>query len=200
MEEIFTIGHSKHSIEQFIALLTAYNISVVADVRSSPYSQYSPQFNSEALQQGLCNADIKYVFLGKELGARRAEASCYIEGQAKYDLIKDLPLFRTGLDRVLQGVEQRRVALMCSESDPLVCHRTILVCRELRKLFPELRIKHILEDGCIESQEDIEKRLIKLHKLQPELFGDLNSTSGLVNKAYDIQSERIAYKKALVEA
>jgi len=200
MKELFTIGHSNHSLDHFIELLLVHRLSMIADVRSSPYSKYSPHFNKDVLDSALRNANIDYVFLGRELGAQRSEDGCYIDGQAKYDRIAQLPTFRRGLERVLQGAEHNRIALMCSESDPITCHRTILVCRELKRICPDLKITHILGDGTEERQETSDKRLINFHKLQPELFGDLTSTSGLIKKAYDLQAEKIAYKKVPVEA
>ena len=199
MKELFTIGHSNHTLEQFLELLMEYRISAIVDVRSSPYSQYLPHFNKELLENTLKNANIDYMFLGRELGAQRSEDSCYIDGQAKYKLIAQLPIFTRGLERVLLKVEHCRVALMCSESDPIKCHRTILVCRELKKIRTDLKITHILGDGTGERQEVSDKRLVNFHKLQPELFGDLTSTSGLIEKAYDLQAEKTAYKKVLVE-
>ena len=199
MRELFTIGHSTHTIEHFVSLLVTHGVSAVADVRSSPYSEYSPQFNRELIQQKLQDAHIGYVFLGKELGARRTEESCYMRGQAKYEAIRNLPAFREGLDRVLEGIEQYTVTLLCAEADPLACHRTILVCPALKTLRPDLKINHILGDGSLESHEEAERRLIRLHKLQPELFGELTSMSGLIQKAYDIQAERIAYKRVPAE-
>jgi uncharacterized protein (DUF488 family) len=199
MKEVFTIGHSNHAIEHFLGLLTAHGITLVADVRSNPYSEYSPQFNRELMQQKLRGAGVEYVFLGRELGARRTEEGCYVDGRAKYDVIRGLPAFRSGLDRVFQETERHRVSILCSEADPLTCHRTILVCPELKALHPDIKITHILGDGTMESHEHAEKRLIRLHKLQPELFGELNSTSGLIERAYDMQAERIAYKRSPVE-
>lgn len=67
MKTVFTVGHSNHTIEHFLGLLTVHNISAIADVRSSPYSEYSPQFNREAMQEKLRDANIEYVFLGREL-------------------------------------------------------------------------------------------------------------------------------------
>lgn len=200
MRQLFTIGHSNHSIDYFLDLLTAYRISAIADVRSSPYSKYSPQFNKDVLENALSNAGIDYVFLGDELGARRCENSCYVDDQAKYERIAQLPAFRRGMERILEGIEHYIIALMCSESDPITCHRTILVCRELKKSRPDLQITHILGDGTEEHQDASEKRLVTLHKLQPELFGNLTSTSGLIERAYDLQAEKIAYKKELIEA
>jgi uncharacterized protein (DUF488 family) len=201
MKELFTIGHSNHPIGAFLDLLKAHRIGVVADVRSSPYSRFAPHFNRETLRKTLKEAGVKYVFLGDELGARRSEERCYVDGQAKYERIAELSIFQEGLYRLLRGVEKYRVAVMCSEGDPITCHRTILVCRELEKSHPELRIAHILRDGTLEFHEDAEKRLLRLHNLtQPALFGVLASDAGLVEKAYALQAERIAYKRATVRA
>jgi len=87
MKELFTIGHSNHSLDYFIELLLAHRLSTIADVRSSPYSKYSPHFNKDVLDSALRNANINYIFLGGELGAQRSEDDCYIDGQAKYDRI-----------------------------------------------------------------------------------------------------------------
>jgi uncharacterized protein (DUF488 family) len=195
MKRMFTIGHSNHEIEHFAHLLTRHGISAIADVRSSPYSEYSPQFNREILQQRLQSFHIEYVFLGRELGARRTEETCYVSGQAKYDAIRRLPAFRHGLDRILEGVEQYTLALLCAEADPLACHRTILICPELKAVCPDLQIDHILGDGSLESHEQAEQRLVRLHKLQPELFGEMTSVAGLVRRAYDMQANRIAYRR-----
>ena len=200
MKELFTIGHSNHSLDHFLELLLEYQVSVIVDVRSSPYSKYSPQFNKDVLERALRNVNIDYVFLGRELGAHRSEDCCYIEGQIKYSRIAQLPTFRRGLEIVFQEVEHHRVALMCSESDPITCHRTILVCHELKSICPDLEITHILGDGTGERQEMLEKRLVNVHKLQPELFGDMTSTSDLIEKAYDLQAKKIEYKKVPAEA
>lgn len=196
MSALYTIGHSNHSLEHFIGILAGRGVSAIADVRSSPFSEFAPQFNKEILEQALRDADIEYVFLGKELGARRSEASCYVDGQAKYDRVRNLSLFRKGLDRLFEGLDHYRVAIMCSEADPIACHRSILICRELKMLRPALAIKHILGDGEVETHEEAEQRLIQLHKLQPELFGELSTMSGVLDRAYTMQAEQIAYRKA----
>jgi uncharacterized protein (DUF488 family) len=199
MNTLFTIGHSNHEPPHFLSLLSAQGVSSVADVRSSPYSKYVPQFSKENVQHMLREAGVGYGFLGRELGARREEESCYVDDQARYALIAQLPIFRAGLDRLLAESEDHTVALMCSEADPLTCHRAVLVCRELLKLRPGLRITHILPDGSGEPHEAALDRLVELHKLEPELFGELSSHEGLVERAYDLQAERIAYTRALAE-
>ena len=165
---LFTIGHSNMDAPSFVKLLQQHRIENVADVRSSPYSQYTPQFNREALQATLKQNGISYVFLGDELGARRAERECYESGQAVYELIAKTPLFNAGLERLLAGAKKFRIALMCAEKDPLTCHRTILVCRNLK--IAGLEIQHIHSDGHLESHAEAEQRLLQTLKLPTDDF------------------------------
>ena len=186
---LFTIGHSTHSLETFLSLLRSHNITAVADVRSCPYSRFNPQFNRECLAESLDVTGIRYVFLGLELGARRSEPECYVGGKAKYDLIAKSAMFIQGLDRLRRGIESFRVALLCAEKDPLTCHRTILVSRHLRK--DAGPIIHIVDEDQLESHEEAESRLLELCGLPTgNLF---QSRDELVEQAYDIQGERIAY-------
>ncbi len=198
MKKLFTIGHSNHLLDEFLDLLSSNKIEFVIDVRSAPYSRYSPQFNKDAMEKSLQRAGIEYIFLGKELGARRVEESCYLDGQVRFELIAELPVFQAGLERVLNEIEKHKAALMCAEAEPLNCHRTILVCRQLKKIKPDLKINHILSDGTTESHEEAEERLIRLHKLQPELFGELSSTSDVLEKAYTLQARKIAFRKGKI--
>lgn len=164
-------------------------VSAVVDVRSSPYSRYNPQFNREPLRAALRDAEIEYVYLGKELGARTPVRECYVEGKVRFDRLAKTPLFRFGLQRLSKGLEEFNACLLCAEKDPLLCHRTILVCRNVRS--PELRIQHILEDGSLEDNADAEQRLLRLHHIESnDLF---MSDEELVEKAYDLQGEKIAY-------
>ena len=186
---LFTIGHSDHAIDRFLELLREYQVDAVADVRSHPYSRHHSQFNRENLVEALKAISAKYVFLGRELGARRAEPESYDGSRARYDLIRQLPAFQEGLARIQRGVESNRIAMLCAEKDPLTCHRAILICRELRAL--PIEILHIREDGLCETTAAIETRLLRLWGFQN---GDLFSErSALIELAYDKQSERIAY-------
>jgi uncharacterized protein (DUF488 family) len=126
-DAVYTIGHSTHSIGRFVELLKSHSVTAVADVRSQPYSRMNPQFSREPLKEALRNANIKYVFLGKELGARSENKSCYRDGQVQYDLLAQTDLFKRGIERVKEGARTYRIALMCAEKEPLECHRTILV-------------------------------------------------------------------------
>lgn len=195
MKELFTIGHSNHSLERFIELIKSQEVEAVIDVRSAPYSRYCPQYNKDALEKSLKSRWIEYIFLGRELGGKRNEENCYVDGKIKFELIAQLPIFQEGLERVIQETKKNKAALMCAESEPLDCHRTILVCRQLKKSQPDLQITHILSDGTTESHEKTLERLVRLHKLEPELFGELSSNSNLIEKAYDLQEEKMAFRK-----
>ncbi len=70
---VFTIGHSTHDSEAFVALLQRYGVTEIADVRSSPYSRFNPQFNRETLANRLAACGIEYAFLGSELFGPRDE-------------------------------------------------------------------------------------------------------------------------------
>jgi uncharacterized protein (DUF488 family) len=135
--------------------------------------------------------NIEYVFLGKELGARSDNPACYIDGKVQYNYLAEEPAFLTGLQRVRNGIERYRVALMCAERDPLMCHRTILVCRELRS--PDLEISHILSDGGIETNVAAEKRLLSITNLRPDM---LHNERDCVEQAYEKQANNIAYTVA----
>jgi uncharacterized protein (DUF488 family) len=189
---IFTIGHSTHAAARLVELLKAHAVTAVADVRSQPYSRMNPQFNREALQATLKAAGIAYVFLGRELGARTEEPSCYVEGKVQYDRLAKTVLFQEGLARVEQGSARHRVALLCAEKDPLTCHRAILVCRHL--VARGLRISHILEDGRLEPHQDAVSRLMNELGIDDRDF--FKSRQELIDEAYDRRGDDIAYVEA----
>jgi uncharacterized protein (DUF488 family) len=188
---VYTIGHSSHSVERLVKLLTAHMITAVADVRSRPYSRFNPQFNRESLRVELKTADIAYVFLGRELGARADDRGCYIDGQVQYDLLARTALFQQGLARIAQGIADNRIALMCAEKDPLTCHRAILVCRHLA--VRGITAQHILDCGRLESHEDAVTRLLaELDIPERDLF---RTRDELIIEAYSRRGQQIAYSE-----
>jgi len=194
---IYTIGHSTHEIDAFIDLLVKHGVTAIGDVRSQPYSRI-PYFNREALENALKAKRIKYVFLGRELGARRDERECYVEGQAVYERVAELPAFRQGLERLKRGVQDHTIALMCAEKEPLDCHRTVLVCRHLREMGFDIR--HILADGSVEKHEDTEKRLIEMTGESKSLFEPELCERDLIERAYTARGKQIAYRADTVGA
>ena len=186
---IYTVGHSTHNIESFVTLLKRHRIDAIADVRSVPYSRWQPQFNREDLSATLKTHSIAYVFLGKELGARSNDPACYEKGRVKYQLLARTPLFRSGIERVKDGSHSKVIALMCAEKEPLDCHRTILIARELVKAGAD--IAHVLENGQVETHNETLKRLCdQLGMKELDLF---STAEELIEQAYDAQEQRVAY-------
>lgn len=189
---ILTVGHSTRSIEELIALLRQNGVTAIADVRSTPFSRWTPQFNREALQKALKAADISYVFLGAELGARSDDPSCYVADKVQYRRLAATAKFQAGIDRLAEGRHRERIAVLCAEGEPLDCHRTILVAREL--IAAGATVSHILPDGSLEPHDATMRRLMqRLHMLQPAL---LESPEDLLDRVYAEQESRIAYVRS----
>lgn len=155
---IFTIGHSNKKIEDIISWLKKNNIEILVDVRSVPYSRYVPQANREAIQLVSNDAGIKYVFMGDYLGGRPPDVEIKDSlGNYDYSEFASTDKFREGLKYLFKGAEENTLCILCSEEDPVKCHRGLLISRELAKLGIEVR--HIRHDGSIESQEHFESRI-----------------------------------------
>jgi len=187
---LLTIGHSNHPIEYFIELLRRHGVTAIADVRSSPFSRHTSQFNREHLKRSLKDVGVHYVFLGRELGARSANSAHYRDGKAQYELMAQEPSFQQGLERLRKGVISQRIALMCTEKDPIECHRTMLVGVRVRS--PMISLAHILANGDVEPHEQSEQRLLSRHHLaEPDLF---HTAEEQLAEAYRLQCELIQYE------
>lgn len=128
---LFTIGHSTHTIEEFIALLNAHNVRHLVDVRSIPKSRHVPQFNTDELASSLRAANIAYTHL-KSLGGRRSTRksstntgwrNASFRGYADY---MATPQFAEGLAALTQIATATPTAIMCAEAVPWRCHRSLI--------------------------------------------------------------------------
>lgn len=186
---VYTIGHSTHSVDHFLSLLTRHRVTALADVRSIPASRHTPQFNREPLKRSAAATGIKYVFLGRELGARSNDPACYIDGKVQYDRLARTNEFRDGLGRIIAGSMTEMIAVLCTEKDPLECHRALLVARQL--VAAGIEVGHILHDGSVEPHPDSLLRLRRSFGLaDPGLF---DSDEDLECEAQRRQESRIAY-------
>jgi len=188
---LYTIGHSNHKLDDFTRLLRPHGVTCIVDVRSNPYSRYCPQFNQESLAAALHDADIKYIYLGDQLGARPSDAQCYDGSHVNFEYVAQTEEFKLGLSRLIDAASEYRVAIMCAEKEPLECHRCILVCRHLKD--HNLCIKHILADGSIEDHSDTERRLIRMLKIEATLFEPAKTIADFIEQAYDQQARNISY-------
>ena len=199
---IYTIGYSGYhqNASGFVSDLATHNISVVADVRTSPYSKYAAEFNRESLDAFLRTKGIKYVFMGDELGARPSDRTCYVNGSVDYDKIQKAELFQNGLRRLQDGIDKGFIiALLCAEKDPICCHRNILVAHALAKRGVEVR--HLIqlapgESAVVEESSDTESRLFEECDMDQLSQGDLfMSNDERIERAYRARFKEIAYRE-----
>ena len=174
---LYTIGHSNHSEEKFLDLVKQHGVEVLVDVRSQPASRYNPQFNEIILKRALEAAGIRYLFMGDQLGGR-PEGDEFLddEGHALYHLMAESPVFLAGIERLERGADEHRVAIMCSEEDPAVCHRHLLVTRVLSGRGVD--VLHIRADGRLETEDQIapqQKQGVLFAELEQESWKSLRS-------------------------
>jgi len=188
--DFFTIGHSNIPAERFIALLRGAGVDAVADVRSIPASRFCPWFSAKNLAPLLAGATMDYLSFGDDLGGRPRDPSLYCDGIADYEAMAQRPTFRAGLDRLLAQAGQRRLCLMCSERDPLDCHRCLLVARALAAR--GVSVGHILHNGGIESHSAIERRLLEGVGEDIDLF--TTGQDARLAAAYRRRARAVAYR------
>lgn len=206
--ELFTIGHSQHNINYFIGLLKEYSIDYLLDVRSTPYSKYAEQYNKDNISKELDFANIRYNFMGKYFGARPQNLDLYSnEGYLDFEKVKKSPNFNKGIENVIVGLNQgHRIALMCTEKEPIDCHRAILVARtfEMQMIYA----KHILPDGKILTQLQLNEQLLQKYffnrkQLSLSTYGKEITEQEYLIEAYKKRNKEIGYyindiKKILV--
>ena len=130
-DAIFTVGHSTLPLEEFIALLEAYGIECLADIRTVPRSRHNPQFNGDTLGPALRACKIDYVpmqALGGLRHARKDSANTgwhntSFRGYADY---MQTAKFAQGLDELMALSRKKRTVIMCAEAVPWRCHRSLV--------------------------------------------------------------------------
>ena len=161
---IFTIGHSNHSAEKFVDLLKEHGIEVVADVRSQPYSRHAPHFNARDIEAILWDNGIRRLFLGFALGGRPTAEEFYdADGRVDYARIERSRSFLDGIKQLESSIREHKITLLCSEEDPIGCHRRLLVGRVLGER--GIVVRHIRGDGSVQAEGEASGD-------QPVLFPD----------------------------
>ncbi|MDR3223324.1 MAG: DUF488 domain-containing protein [Methanobrevibacter sp.] len=199
---IFSIGHSAHDINVFIKLLKKNKINKILDVRSVPFSKHTPQFNRESIKSKLKNEDIEYKFMGDVFGARQKDESLYSpEGFLDFDKVRETNKFKDAVDNIIINEinKGKSISLMCSEKNPIDCHRTILVGRAFDN--KKVKVEHILTDGTTISQKEIEEKLLEYYdfpnKKQKSIYDWENSQNSqetdYINKAYKKRNKEVNY-------
>lgn len=200
MPSLYTIGHSTYEIGIFLKLLDKHQINCVIDVRSTPFSKFAPQYNSGQLSNVLKQNKKYYIFMGEEFGARRSDSSLYTDnGLLDFNRVLKSELYLSGVKRVEEGLRRGyNIAFMCTEKDPIDCHRAIMVARGLE--LANHRVIHIHPDGSVETQAQLTERL--LDRFFPdrnqmnifELVSKPVATEQMEQEVYRLRNWDIAYK------
>ena len=192
-----TIGHGKTELQAFMRILKSYKVNYIVDVRSSPYSKYCPNFNKNVFEIELAKNDISYKWLGNALGGRPSDDSTYDEnGIVDYVKLVKTQLFLSGIKELEELSVINNVAIMCSEQDPIKCHRFLAISRELARR--EFRVVHIKGFNSLIKQTNLEDELVKIHfgeNVQLDLF---SSTDDAVAESYTKQNILCGYRRKSV--
>jgi len=197
---IYTAGHSTHPLDFFLELLKTYSVNSLIDVRSVAASSYNPQYNKEPLSNFLKLNGIAYKHFGEEFGARHTDPDLLDEeGRVNFEFVRKSWPFKTGLDRVLSELnEGSTIALMCSESDPMDCHRFSMISVALENAGIEVR--HILKDKTIRTNGQLESQILKKYAKKiprPDLFQPDITPEDQLRVAYRLHNKEVAYSPLL---
>ncbi|WP_066891032.1 DUF488 domain-containing protein [Clostridium nigeriense] len=198
--DIYTIGHSNYSMEKLIQMLRYYNIDTVVDIRGTPYSKYNVHFDKERIKYSLTKAGFIYIYMAKELAAKRINKISYNEeGYSDFEKVVQEEDFIKGIERLKDGCNKGyRIALLGAMQDPIRCHRSILVGRALKEA--GFNVMHILDDLSIKNQDYIDERV--LDKYFPDrsqltidaLLGNEMSIGEMINEGYRMANKEIGYR------
>ena len=197
MDRIYTIGYSGFKIEKFLETLNFYSIKALIDVRSNPYSKYFLDYNKNILENTLRKNGNIYRNYDIEFGARQTDKKFYnSEGVLDFEKFSLSPQFQSGVKKILKGLEQNySFVLMCSEKEPINCHRAILVSRAFNEL--GIKVIHIMPDNKNFTQKDLELQMLNKYfpdRMQGNLFEGFKSDEELIKEAYKLCNAEIGYR------
>ncbi|MFZ1676115.1 MAG: DUF488 domain-containing protein [Saprospiraceae bacterium] len=197
---IYTAGHSTHPLDFFLELLKTYSVDSLIDVRSVAASSYNPQYNKEPLSYFLKSNGVAYKHFGEEFGARHSDPDLLDEdGRVNFEFVRKSWSFKNGLDRLVAELNDgATIALMCSEGEPLECHRFSMISVALENAGIEVR--HILKDKTIKTNSQLESQiLLKYAKKipQPDMFQPDITQEDQLKVAYRLHNKEVAYSPLL---
>jgi uncharacterized protein (DUF488 family) len=155
---IWTLGHGQRTFDEYVEMLSDYDIEVIVDVRSKPLSRFHPHFNRDRLRAALEEVGFEYRFLGDKLGGMPGGDGFYdAEGHVLYTLLSGERAFVDGIEQVERVGAKQNVALTCLEEDPERCHRHLFLGKTLADRGAE--VQHIRHAGYLETQGELDKRM-----------------------------------------
>lgn len=191
---LFTIGYSGYKLDDFLGTLKIHQINALVDVRQWASSTTFEQYNATNLCPYLAKSGITYIHMGRELGARPSDLNLYSDGRVDFEKLAKSELFNCGYARLLDGIGKNfRICLMCSQKDPLICHRAILISRCFETRNPEIIVNHLQPGKIYENQVDFGDRVMKVQSLYDHnmLYPDFAKRRAL---AFERQGQVIAWQ------
>ena len=190
---LYSIGYATKPLDAFLRQLRELRVTAIADVRSVPYSKIFHDYHREAVAASLRGAGIHYVYLGEELGPRSTDPDHYdTDGQVQFERLQRAPLFESGIQRLRNGLDKgQRIAMLCAEKDPAVCHRSLLIGHYLLER-EGIDTAHVHHDGAIEPESALQERLMTVNGIAPDM---LTPHCECLTLAWRAQNRRCAYRK-----
>lgn len=190
---LYSIGYATKALDDFLDQLAQHRIYAIADVRSVPYSKAFFDYHQPALAASLKATGIHYVYLGEELGPRSKDPAHYDDsGQVQFERLQQSDLFGQGIERLNNGLTKGlRIALLCAEKDPGVCHRSLLISEYLLDR-QGLDTAHICHNGELETHHALRERLMTENNITPDMLTPACQCQKL---AWQAQSQRFAYRR-----
>lgn len=191
---VYSIGYGTRTQEGFINTLKMSGIDTVVDVRSIPRSKYVPHFNEDIIYDALEGEGIDYLSAGEKLGGRVADFSLYENGRVSWDKMSQDDTFQEAISSIEElCADGHIVAVVCSEGDPLSCHRFGLVSRALDS--DGMSVRHILSNGEVVSHEEMEARLVDKYVRENKISCVCSgSYKDQLTEAYRVMNEEHGYK------
>jgi uncharacterized protein (DUF488 family) len=150
---VMTIGHSTHSLEEFVRILNTHGVKQIIDVRTIPKSRHNPQFNKDTLSKGI--GKIGYIHMSGLGGLRHAKAdspntgwrNASFRGYADYIQTEK---FEKNLEKLIEIASKKQIAIMCAEAVPWRCHRSLIADALTVR---NVQVEHIYSATSIKSHE-----------------------------------------------
>lgn len=185
---IYTIGYAGHSIQSLVKLLQATGITVLADVRSTPFSSRKPEMDKPALMQALRDGGMRYIFMGEQLGGRPRNPKLYRAGKIDPQALLAHQEYKEGVTRLIAGATEHTICLLCAERDPVTCHRGLYIAESLQDA--GMQVRHLI-DNQPEDHQATRARMAGLANMaHADLFA---SETDLRSMVIEHMREKIAF-------
>jgi uncharacterized protein (DUF488 family) len=166
MGNIYTIGYGNLPFIDLLNILVKFNIMILVDIRSRPFSRHRPAYQKRNLEQAVINAGMKYLYLGDKLGGMPEDRRFYDSlGNVDYGILEEEPKYLDGINQIMELSRERDISLLCAEAEPERCHRALLVSETLWK--KGIESLHILHDGSALRHSILRT---KFENIQGDLF------------------------------